>query len=120
MKTSKLIITLAFFLIFSTIVSADFCDLRGVKYYGYCNKAGDIVVVDEQNNIIAENLYGENSGCYNGVYTLVVSGGPSPGCILQENEVITFYLGGTLAGATKWSGICSRLDCYRGSRYSLF
>ena len=102
MKT-KLLIALFIILVFSSFVSADFCDLRGVLYYGYCNKEGDVAVYDEQDNLITENFYGQNSGCYNGTYLVIVNGGPSEGCVLQENEVISFYLGGKLAGATKWS-----------------
>ncbi|MBW2994997.1 hypothetical protein KY312_01475 [Candidatus Woesearchaeota archaeon] len=102
MKT-KIFFAFLVFLVFSNLAYAEFCDLRAVLYYGSCNKDGDVVVHDEQDNVIAQSLYGENSGCYNGVYSIVVSGGPSTGCILQENEVASFYLGGTLAGATKWS-----------------
>jgi len=103
MKINKIILTMAIFVLLLPLAYADFCDLRGVLYYGDCNKEGDVKVLDEQDNEIAINLYSENSGCYNGVYKIVVSGGPSAGCILQENEIITFYLGGKLAGATKWS-----------------
>jgi hypothetical protein len=101
MKT-KLLIILTMILALSTIVSAGFCEYKGVIYYGFCSKDGDVVVYDSQDNVVGESLYSLNSGCYNGLYALVLNGGSSPGCILQEGEEIVFYVSGSLAGVTKW------------------
>jgi hypothetical protein len=106
------ILAVAMFLLLVSFASAEFCDLRAVQFFGECNIPGDVVVKDSQNNVIVQSLYSQNSGCYNGIYSVLVSGGPSAGCILQENELIAFYVSGSPAATIRWSSsfLSKKLD----------
>ena len=90
MKTKLIIGICILFLLNLPIVFA--CTNVTTAFYGECEFEGDIKIIDEQNNIVSTEFYSTDSGCYDGKYSIEVSGGVEDDCAVQEGESLRFYL----------------------------
>lgn len=79
------------------------CDTKFVNYYGSCPNDGDIQVYDSQDNLVVEQFYTLNKGCYNGNYFISVPGGENKDCVVRPSERLHFKLGTVEMGSIEWS-----------------
>jgi len=85
-------------------VYPDFCSNISVLYYGRCTCGdGDLNVYNNESQLVVSELYGINSGCYNGTYDLLVKGGPEPACHVRPESYIFFTQAGYPAGNDFWN-----------------
>lgn len=93
------LVSLCFILITIPLVSAECTDF--VTYYGSCEGAGDILVKDSQNNIVVEQLYSVDKGCYNNKYLVSVPGG-STDCPIKDKDMLSFSISGLKYKEVLW------------------
>ena len=96
------LISLLMIMLFALNVSA-ICNFQSIQFYGACPYDGDIYVYDSQNNLIVKQLYGENTGCYEGNYLMQIPGGPEEECILNPNEKISFKINAQEIATYVWN-----------------
>ena len=100
---AKLVLVLVV-LIMSVGMASAICDFESAKFHGSCPYDGNIRVFDEQNNLIVEQFYSLNQGCYHGMYVIQVHGGVDQECVLNPGEKVSFELNGNNVGNSLWSG----------------
>jgi len=91
-KTLTFSITLILISIFSLSFASAGCN-DFVTYYGSCEGAGDIIVEDVDGNVIVEQLYTIDKGCYENKYLVSVPGGSS-GCPVSDGDSLRFKVSG--------------------------
>ena len=96
------LISLILIILFAINVNA-MCNFQSIQFYGACPYDGDIYVYDSQNNLIVKQLYGENTGCYEGNYLMQIPGGPEEECILNSNEKISFKINVQEVATYEWN-----------------
>ncbi len=96
------LISLILIMLLALNVSA-ICNFQSIQFYGACPHDGDIYVYDSQNNLIVKQLYGENTGCYEGNYLMQIPGGPEEECMLNPSEKISFKINAQEVATHVWN-----------------
>jgi hypothetical protein len=100
-KIAKFWLLLVIALMMINIVSAA-CSPEFVTYYGACDTPGDISVINSQGEVVVEQFYTIDKGCYDHKFAVSVPGGKD--CLVVEGEGIKFLVSGAIYGEAEWTG----------------
>jgi hypothetical protein len=113
----KKIITIIIMVLLMINLASALCDFQFVTYYGKCETMGDIRVYDDAGNLLVEQLFTTNKGCYNESYAISIPGGSNKDCLIQEGDNLHFTVSKVPHGVTEWNGKNSMIN-YELNRFA--
>ena len=104
-----------------SVPAAALCQVEFVNYRGSCPEGGDLRVIDSRGEVLIEQFYTVNKGCYQGEYHIAVPGGSGDECRIQSGDIIFFHVNGITMGSATWSGVekIVTLDLVRPSYHEI-